>query len=65
MDRKKLIKQLAVIFAVIMIFVGIDLAIYRLFIVRVTSHHSPGMQNMSVEVADYVPFTGSESVCSV
>ena len=65
MDRKKLIKQLAVIFAVIMIFVGIDLAIYRLFIVRVTSHHSPGMQKMSVEVADYVPFTGSESVCSV
>ena len=65
MDRKKLIKQLAVIFAVIMIFVGIDLAIYRLFIARVTSHHSPGMQKMSVEVADYVPFTGSESVCSV
>ena len=65
MDRKKLIKQLAVIFAVIMIFVGIDLAIYRLFIVRVTSHHSPGMQKMSVEVADFVPFTGSESVCSV
>ncbi|MBQ6303933.1 MAG: substrate-binding domain-containing protein [Clostridiales bacterium] len=65
MDRKKLIKQLAVIFAVIMIFVGIDLAIYSLFIVRVTSHHSPGMQKMSVEVADYVPFTGSESVCSV
>lgn len=65
MDRKKLIKQLAVIFAVIMIFVGIDLAIYRLFIARVTSHHSPGMQKMSVEVADFVPFTGSESVCSV
>ena len=65
MDRKKLIKQLAVIFAVIMIFVGIDLVIYSLFIVRVTSHHSPGMQKMSVEVADYVPFTGSEGVCSV
>ena len=65
MDRKKLIKQLAVIFAVIMFFVGIDLAIYRLFIARVTSHHSPGMQKMSVEVADFVPFTGSESVCSV
>ena len=45
-------------------FAGLDLAIYQLFIKRVISHHTPGMQKMSVEVADYVPFTGSENVYS-
>ena len=64
MDTKKLKWQLAVIALVILFFVGLDLAIYHLFIKRVISHHSPGMQKMSVEVADYVPFTGSENIYS-
>jgi phosphate transport system substrate-binding protein len=64
MDTKKLKCQLAVIALVILFFAGLDLAIYQLFIKRVISHHSPGMQKMSVEVADYVPFTGSENICS-
>ncbi|MBR3461622.1 MAG: substrate-binding domain-containing protein [Clostridiales bacterium] len=64
MDKKKLKIQLAVIFAVIMLFVGMDTAIYQLFIRKVTSHHTPGMQKMSVEVANYVPFTDSENVYS-
>ena len=64
MDKKKLKIQLAVIFAVIMLFVGMDTAIYQLFIRIVTSHHTPGMQKMSVEVANYVPFTDSENVYS-
>lgn len=64
MDTKKLKWQLAVIALVILFFVGLDLAIYQLFIKRVISHHSPGMQKMSVEVADYVPFTGSENIYS-
>ena len=62
MDRKKLVKQLAVIALFIVLFAGLDLAIYQLFIKRVISHHTPGMQKMSVEVANYVPFTGSENV---
>ncbi len=62
MDSKKLAKQLAVIFLVIALFAGMDLAVYQLLIKRVISHHSPGMQKMSVEVADYVPFTGSENI---
>ena len=37
----------------------------QLFIKRVISHHSPGMQKMSVEVSDYVPFSGSENIYSV
>ena len=64
MDKKKLKIQLAVIFAVIMLFVGMDTAIYQLFIRIVTSHHTPGMQKMSVEVANFVPFTDSENVYS-
>lgn len=64
MDKKKLGKQLAVIALLVMMFVGLDLAIYQLVIKRVTSHHTPGMQKMSVEVADYVPFTGSANVYS-
>ena len=64
MDKKKLKWQLAVIGLVVLLFLGIDLAIYQLFIKRVISHHSPGMQKMSVEVADYVPFTGSENIYS-
>ena len=64
MDTKKLKWQLAVIALVILFFVGLDLAIYHLFIKRVISHHSPGMQKMSVEVADYIPFTGSENIYS-
>ena len=65
MDKKKLGKQLAVIALVIALFAGLDTGIYQLFIKRVISHHSPGMQKMSVEVGNYVPFTGSENVYSV
>lgn len=65
MDKKKLKWQLAVIGLVVLLFLGIDLAIYQLFIKRVISHHSPGMQKMSVEVSDYVPFTGSENLYSI
>ena len=64
MDKKKLGKQLAVIALLIVMFACLDLAIYMLFIKRVTSHHTPGMQKMSVEVANYVPFTGSENINS-
>lgn len=64
MDKKKLAKQLAVIAFVIALFAGMDAGIYHLFIKRVISHHSPGMQKMSVEVGNYVPFTGSENVYS-
>lgn len=64
MDKKKLAKQLAVIFLVAALFAVTDLGIYHLFIKRVISHHSPGMQKMSVEVKNYVPFTGSENVHS-
>ena len=64
MDKKKLGKQLAVIALLIVLFAGLDLAIYQLFIKRVISHHTPGMQKMSVEVANYVPFTGSGNVYS-
>ena len=62
MDKKKLAKQLGVIALVIVLFAGLDAGIYQLFIKRVISHHSPGMQKMSVEVGNYVPFTGSENV---
>ena len=65
MDKKKLKWQLAVIGLVILLFAGIDIAVYQLFIKRVISHHSPGMQKMSVEVSDYVPFSGSEDLYSV
>ena len=65
MDKKKLEKQLGVIALIIALFVGLDTGIYQLFIKRVISHHSPGMQKMSVEVGNYVPFTGSENVYSV
>ena len=65
MDKKKLKWQLAVIGLVILFFAGLDIAIYQLFIKRVISHHSPGMQKMSVEVSDYVPFSGSENIYSV
>ena len=64
MDKKKLAKQLGVIVLVIAMFIGLDTGIYQLFIKRVISHHSPGMQKMSVEVGNYVPFTGSENVYS-
>ena len=65
MDKKKFGKQLAVIALVIALFAGLDTGIYQLFIKRVISHHSPGMQKMSVEVDNYVPFTGSENIYSV
>ena len=64
MDKKKLAKQAGVIVLVIALFAGLDTGIYQLFIKRVISHHSPGMQKMSVEVGNYVPFTGSENVYS-
>ncbi len=64
MDKKKLAKQLGVIVLVIAMFIGLDTGIYQLFVKRVISHHSPGMQKMSVEVGNYVPFTGSENVYS-
>ena len=64
LDKKKLAKQLGVIVLVIAMFIGLDTGIYQLFIKRVISHHSPGMQKMSVEVGNYVPFTGSENVYS-
>ena len=65
MDKKKLAKQLAVIAFVIALFAGMDAGIYHLFIKRVISHHSPGMQKMSVEVKDYVPFTNSPNIFPV
>ena len=65
MDKKKLAWQLAVIALVIALFAGFDLAVYQLFVKRVISHHTTGMQKMSVEVGNYVPFTGSENICSV
>ena len=64
MDKKKLAKQLCVIVLVVALFAGLDTGIYQLFIKRVISHHSPGMQKMSVEVANYVPFTNSPNVYS-
>lgn len=64
MDKKKLAKQLGVIALIIALFIGLDTGIYQLFIKRVISHHSPGMQKMSVEVCNYVPFTGSANVFS-
>ena len=64
MDKNRLLKQLAVIALVIALFAGLDTGIYQLFIKRVISHHSPGMQKMSVEVGNYVPFSGSENVYS-
>ncbi len=64
MDKKRLAKQLGVIVLVIAMFIGLDTGVYQLFIKRVISHHSPGMQKMSVEVGNYVPFTGSENVYS-
>ena len=64
MDKKKFAKQLGVIVLVLAMFIGLDTGIYQLFIKRVISHHSPGMQKMSVEVGNYVPFTGSENVYS-
>ncbi len=64
MDKKKLVKQLAVILFVVIFFAGLDLGIYHLFIKRVISHHSPGMQKMSVEVSNYVPFTDSKNIFS-
>ena len=65
MDKKKLANQIAVIVLVTVLFAGMDTAIYRLFIKRVISHHSPGMQKMSVEVDNYVPFSGSGNIHSV
>ena len=64
MDKKKLAKQLAVIGLVVALFAGLDIAICQMFIKRVISHHSPGMQKMSVEVDNYVPFTNSDNVHS-
>ncbi len=64
MDKKKLAKQLAVIAIIIALFAVLDIAIYQLFIKRVISHHSPGMQKMSVEVANYVPYSGSGNIYS-
>ena len=64
MDKKKLAGQLTVIALVIALFAVLDIAIYQLFIKRVISHHSPGMQKMSVEVDNYVPFTNSDNVHS-
>jgi len=62
MDKKKLAKQLAVIALVILMFACMDIAVYQLLIKRVISHHSPGMQKMSVEVENYVPFTDSQNI---
>ena len=64
MDKNKLVRQLGVIALVILIFAGLDMGIYHFFIKRVISHHSPGMQKMSVEVSNYVPFTGSQNIFS-
>lgn len=64
MDKKKLVKQLAAILALIMLFVGLDVGIYQLFIKRVTSHRSPAMQKQMIVVSDYVPFTGAPGVFS-
>ena len=65
MDKNKLGKQLAIFALVIILFAGLDVAIYQFFIKRVISHHSPGMQKMSVEVDNYVPFSGSGNIYSV
>ena len=62
MDKKKLAGQIAAILLVIALFAVLDVSIYNLFIKRVISHHSPGMQKMSVEVGDYVPFSGTGNI---
>lgn len=59
MDKKKLASQLGVIALVIVMFLTIDAGIYELFIKRVTSHRSPGMQKVMIEADKYVPFTDS------
>lgn len=64
MNKKKLAGQLAVIFLMAALFAVLDIGIYQLFIKRVISHDSPGMQKMSVDVADYVPFTDSAKIPS-
>ena len=64
MNKKKLVKQLGIIALAIVLFAGLDTGIYQLFIKRVISHHSPGMQKMSVEVGNYVPFSGSANIFS-
>lgn len=64
MNQKKLASQLAIIALLIILFVGLDTAIYQLFIKRVTSHRSPAMQKQMIVVSDYVPFTESPGVFS-
>lgn len=61
----KLTKQILILLAFVAIFVSIDLCIYNFFIKKVISHHTPGMQKMSVEVNDYVPFTDDANIVKI
>lgn len=61
----KLLKQIAAIAGVALIFALIDLGVYSTLVKRNISHHSPGMQKMSVETGDYVPFKEGSYIKSV
>ncbi len=65
MDKKKLAKQIAILAAVIVCFAAVNIWFYNAFVKKVISHHTPGMQAMSVEVGNYVPFAGTGNVESV
>ena len=56
LDKEKLKRQLALIFAVVLFFGAFDLAVYRLFTQRVSKRQSSGMLAKSVELKDYLPF---------
>lgn len=55
-DKIKLKKQLALLFAVILVFGLFDFSIYALFTRRVVKRQSSGMLAKSVELKDYLPF---------
>ncbi len=55
-DKTKLKKQLALLFAVILVFGLLDLSIYLLFTQRVIKRQSTGMLAKSVELKDFLPF---------
>ena len=63
--NKKLVKQIAAIVGVAAIFAFIDIGVYSTLVMRNISRHSPGMQKMSVETKDYVPFADGSYIKSV
>lgn len=65
MDKKKLAWQIAILALAVLCFAGINIWFYEAFVKKVISHHTPGMQAMSVEVKDYVPFAGTGHISSV